>query len=150
MTKIICGAQAYGHYHKVYPTSFLNVFVFEKDPPGGSSLYTYSFTSSIPPPGFYPVDAETVDPHPGTPWPLGQTTLYGSGVTPFNGNLVFVLPNTNQQLTQNRNYSAIENAVATAAHEFAHQNGVTDESRAEGFGVAAADAYKNANGAACP
>src|ERR1700740_3279498 len=73
MSKIICGAQTYGRYTKSYPTGFLNVFVFEKDPPGGSSLYTYSYSSSIPPQGFYPVDAVTVDPHPGTPWPSGQT-----------------------------------------------------------------------------
>jgi hypothetical protein len=150
MSKIICGAQTYGHYPKAYPTGFLNVFQFAKDLPDGSHLYTYSYTSNMPPSGFYPLDAVTVDPHPGTPWPSGQTTLYGSGVMPFNGSLTYIPPNSNQQVTQNRNYSAIENAVATAGHEFAHQHGVADESRAEGYGVAAADAYKNAHGAACP
>jgi hypothetical protein len=132
----------------MYPTNFLNVFVFEKDPPSGS-IYTFSYTSSIPPSGYYSVDAETVDPHPNTPWPLGQTTLYASGVTPYNGSPTYIPPNSNQVVSQPRNYTAIENAVATAAHEFAHQNGVTNELRAEGFGVAAADAYKNAHGAGC-
>lgn len=146
MSKILCGAQTYGRYHKIYPTAFLNVFQFANN----NHLYTYSYTSSVPPPGFYPVDGVTVDPHPGTPWPLGQTTFYASGVMPYNDSPTYIPPNSNQVVTQPRNYTAIENAVATAAHEFAHQNGVTNEQRAEGYGVAAADAYKNAHGAACP
>jgi hypothetical protein len=150
MSKILCGAQKYGHYAKIYPTAFLNVFQFEKDLGNGNYLYTYSYTSNVPPSGFNTVDAVTVDPHPGTPWPLGQTTFYGAGVTPYNGSLTYIPSNSNQVVTQPRNYTAIENAVATAAHEFAHQNGVTNEERAEGYGVAAADAYKNAHGAACP
>src|SRR5262249_7181347 len=38
---------------------------------------------------------------------------------------------------------------AIEAHDFAHQHGVTNEQKAEGYGVAAADVYKNAHGAVC-
>jgi hypothetical protein len=150
MSKIVCGAQTYGQFAKSYPTAFINVFQFAKDLPNGDHLYTYSFTSSVPPSGFHPLDAVTVDPHPGTPWPQGQTTFYDSGVTPYNGSLTYLPPGSNVPITQSRSYTAIENAVATAAHEFAHQHGVANEQKAEAYGVAAADAYKNAHGAGCP
>lgn len=148
LSKIVCGAQKYGGNQKRYPTNFLNVFQFGNNIPSNGPPYAYSSTSNVPPPGYYVIYGTTLDPNP--IFPAGGSTLYASSVQPYNGPLTFILPNTSTTNHQSRNYSAIEHAVMTAAHEFAHQNGVAFEDRAEGFGVAAADAYKADHGAKCP
>jgi len=146
--KVLCGAEKYGSFPKRYPTNFLNIFQFGKDLPNGGMTYAWSYASNVPPVGYHVTYATPINPNP--MFPNAGSTLSASGVQPFNGSVTYIPPGTTAQTTQNRNYNAMEHAVMTAGHEFAHQSGVHSERTAEGFGVAAADAYKADHGAKCP
>lgn len=113
-----------------------------------AGVYSFSTTSSVPPQGYNIVYGRNQNARVnGQISPtLSHTELFRAGYSAMQPHIDFdyIDPSTNQSGSVT-DLDADQVAVFVIAHEYAHQNGVTDEGKASGYGAIALQAYNAAN-----